>query len=213
MQNKEAEDVYDKKARFVLFKPNGDQFTEASVLGDSAKSVTITGSRYYVFWYDSKMKNYQLLIEYILNKRLIQADIQPVLVVDKESHMEKVLEIWQNSTKDMQANVRDRCQILLKRDLTDQEQLLRTFGDGSETTPKKEPKREEKESENESEEDKKDEDIDLDLKKNFYYVIGPESEVVDCAKIYSFLHEDNIFKRITARVSKHVDSKVNPGEI
>ena len=44
-------------------------------------------------------------------------------------------------------------------------------------------------------------------------MIGPESEVVDCAKIYSFLHEDNIFKRITARVSKHVDSKVNPGEI
>ena len=207
MQNKEAEDVYDKKARFVLFKPNGDQFTEASVLGDSAKSITITGSRYYVLWYDSKMKNYQLLIEYILNKRLIQADIQPVLVVDKESHMEKVLEIWKNSTKDMQANVRDRCQIMLKRDLTDQEQLLRTFGDGAEKT-----KTEEKENENESE-DKKDEDIDLDLKKNFYYVIGPESEVVDCAKIYSFLHEDNIFKRITARVSKHVDSKVNPGEI
>ena len=207
MQNKEAEDVYDKKARFVLFKPNGDQFTEASVLVDSAKSITITGSRYYVLWYDSKMKNYQLLIEYILNKRLIQADIQPVLVVDKESHMEKVLEIWKNSTKDMQANVRDRCQIMLKRDLTDQEQLLRTFGDGAEKT-----KTEEKENENESE-DKKDEDIDLDLKKNFYYVIGPESEVVDCAKIYSFLHEDNIFKRITARVSKHVDSKVNPGEI
>ena len=51
----------------------------------------------------------------------------------------------------------------------------------------------------------------MDMKKNFYYVIGPNSEVVDCAKIYSFLHEENIFKRITARVSKHVDSKVTIG--
>ena len=46
------------------------------------------------------------------------------------------------------------------------------------------------------------------MKKNFYYVIGPSTEVVDCAKIYSFLHEDNIFKRITARVAKHADSKI-----
>ena len=52
--------------------------------------MTLTGSRYYVFWYDPKMKNYQLLLEYIINKRLVQADIQPVLVVDKESHMQKV---------------------------------------------------------------------------------------------------------------------------
>lgn len=51
--------------------------------------------------------------------------------------------------------------------------------------------------------------IDLQMKKNFYYVISPAGEVVDCAKIYSFLHEDNIFKRITARVCKHVDSKIN----
>ncbi len=47
------------------------------------------------------------------------------------------------------------------------------------------------------------------MKKNFYYVISPDGEVVDCAKIYSFLHEDNIYKRIIARVNKHVDSKIN----
>ena len=49
----------------------------------------------------------------------------------------------------------------------------------------------------------------MDMKKNFYYVIAPSGQIVDCAKIYSFLHEDNIFKRITARVSKHVDSVIN----
>ena len=53
--------------------------------------------------------------------------------------------------------------------------------------------------------------IDLDIKKNFYYVVAPGGEVVDCAKIYSFLHEDNIFKRVTARVAKHVDSRITQG--
>ena len=67
------------------------------------------------------------------------------------------------------------------------------------------------ETEGESEGEEEDKVIDLDMKRNFYYVIGPNSEVVDCAKIYSFLHEDNIFKRITARVSKHVDSKITLG--
>ena len=54
-----------------------------------------------------------------------------------------------------------------------------------------------------------DKTVDLEMKKNFYYVISPDGEVVDCAKIYSFLHEDNIYKRIIARVNKHVDSKIN----
>ena len=43
--------------------------------------------------------------------------------------------------------------------------------------------------------------MNLELKKNFFYVISPDSEVVDCAKIYSFLHEENIFKRVVAKVS------------
>ena len=72
-------------------------------------------------------------------------------------------------------------------------------------------KQEKVETEGESEGEEEDKVIDLDMKRNFYYVIGPNSEVVDCAKIYSFLHEDNIFKRITARVSKHVDSKITLG--
>ena len=49
------------------------------------------------------------------------------------------------------------------------------------------------------------------MKKNFFYVINPEGEVIDCAKIYSFLHEENIFKRITAKVSKDIDDRINKG--
>lgn len=52
-----------------------------------------------------------------------------------------------------------------------------------------------------------DEVVELELKKNFYYVINPDGRIVDCAKIYSFLHEDNIYKRISARVSKDVDDR------
>lgn len=36
-------------------------------------------------------------------------------------------------------------------------------------------------------------EIDLQLKKGFYYVVNPQGKIIDCAKIYSFLHEDNIF--------------------
>jgi hypothetical protein len=39
-------------------------------------------------------------------------------------------------------------------------------------------------------------------------LISPEGRLVDTAKIYSFLHEDNIFKRICAKVSKEVDEKI-----
>ena len=84
MQNKEAEEVYDKKARFVLFTPEGEQFNESTILKEStAETSTISGSKYYVLWYDSKMRNYELFVEYLAKKRLVQADIQPVLVVDK----------------------------------------------------------------------------------------------------------------------------------
>ena len=47
------------------------------------------------------------------------------------------------------------------------------------------------------------------MKKNFYYVINSEGKIIDCAKIYSFLHEENIYKRIVARISKDVDQRIN----
>ena len=56
-------------------------------------------------------------------------------------------------------------------------------------------------------EDSKEEIIDLELKKNFFYVISPQGKIIDCAKIYSFLHEDNIYQRIIAKILKDVDEK------
>jgi len=52
-------------------------------------------------------------------------------------------------------------------------------------------------------------EAELEIKKNFFYVINPEGKIIDCAKIYSFLHEENIFKRITAKVSKDIDERIN----
>ena len=72
---------------------------------------------------------------------------------------------------------------------------MRTFGDGSQKVSQS------------------DNEMDLEIKKNFYYVISPDGEIVDCAKIYTFLHEDNIFKRIIARVSQHVDTKINKSNV
>jgi len=80
MQNTEAEEVYNKMARFTLFTPEGKQFNQDSIATNQGQakagaSSTISGSRYYVFWYDSKMRNYELFVEYLLKKRLTQADI------------------------------------------------------------------------------------------------------------------------------------------
>ena len=112
--------------------------------------------------------------------------------------MDKVLEIWAGA-KETPKRTRDKCIVMLKRDLTDQESLLRTFGDDSSVS---------KGSLEEGSEDEAAE-IDLELKKAFYYVINPDCEITDCAKIYSFLHESNIFKRVIARVCKDADIRIN----
>lgn len=66
------------------------------------------------------MKNYELFIEHLLKKRLAQADIQPILLVDKELHLEKVQEIWNSSTESqISSKARQKMIIMLKRDLTD----------------------------------------------------------------------------------------------
>lgn len=54
----------------------------------------LTNRTYYVFWHDSKMKNYELFVEYLLKKKLVQARIVPILVVDKETYVSRVREIW-----------------------------------------------------------------------------------------------------------------------
>lgn len=59
---------------------------------------------------------------------------------------------------------------MLKRTLTEEERLLRSLNHMP-----------------------SDDEIELELKKNFFYVLSPEGQVIDCAKIYSFLHENNIY--------------------
>ena len=63
----------------------------------------MTGAKYYVLWYDSKMKNYELFVKYLTEKKMMQADIHPMLVVDKEEHMDKIDEIWKSSESDYSA--------------------------------------------------------------------------------------------------------------
>lgn len=74
--------------------------------------------------------------------------------------------------------------VILQRPLTSDEKLLRAFDGGSDT-------------------------LDLEMKKGFFYLINPQGKVIDCAQIYSFLHEKNIFKRITAKVCKDVDETIS----
>ena len=49
--------------------------------------------------------------------------------------------------------------------------------------------------------------INLDINKNYYYVIDSENKVIDCAKIYAFSHESNIYKRISAKINQDLDNK------
>jgi len=93
--------------------------------------------------------------------------------------LDKVKDIW---SKDVAAKGRDiEYQVMLKRDLTDQESLLRTFGTDTSST------------DSDAAAEQSDEPIELDLKTKFFYVVNPEGRIIDCAKIYSFLHEDNIY--------------------
>ena len=52
-----------------------------------------------------------------------------------------------------------------------------------------------------------DEDIELKFEKNHFYVMNPDGKIIDVAKIYSFMHEDNIYQRIVAKTLKDVDER------
>ena len=106
-------------------------------------------------------------------------------MVDKPEYLTNIEKI-KGESKDERMKA-DVC-VMLKRDLTEQEKLLRAFAPGTNEDEERAP---------------------LDLKKNFFYVVNPEGRIIDCAKIYSFLHEENIFKRITAKVSKDIDERIN----
>jgi hypothetical protein len=57
--------------------------------------------------------------------------------------------------------------------------------------------------------DQDESETNLELKKGFFYVVNPQGKIIDCAKIYTFQHEKNIYKRIIAKVSKDVDDRIN----
>ena len=105
MQNQEADEVYGKLARFVLFTEDNKQFNEGVIrdIATEAKKESVgfgSSYSYYVLWYDPKMKNYEIFIDYLVRKRLVQCDIVPLLVVDKPIHQKKVSEIWDSRTDD-----------------------------------------------------------------------------------------------------------------
>ena len=174
MQNKEVDEVFNKKVRFCLF--SYDQKTQEYKQLTHRNIADLTHGRaagaYSILWYDAKMQNFLNLLEYLNKKRLTNARVNCFLIVDRPEYVENVQKI-----KDAASNkkLRDQLQVALKRDLTDQESLMHSFSD---ETPG---------------EESEDATIDLDLKKNFFYVINPEGRIIDCAKIYSFLHENNIY--------------------
>ena len=134
------------------------------------------------------MKNYVGLLEYIQNKGRVlsnQRRLQSYLVVDQREYAENVEEIRESASD---PKMRSLIQVLLKRQLSDQESLLLSFAEGEEAPEKAE-----------------EESIDLDIKKNFFYVINPQGKIIDCAKIYSFMHEDNVYQRIVAKILKDID--------
>ena len=92
MQNKEIEEVDGKKVRFVLFDQHGQQFNEESILKNKNSQ-----PQYYIIWYDKKMKNYQLLVDYLTKSKQLLVDVQPILVVDEKRFMDKIIEIWSDS--------------------------------------------------------------------------------------------------------------------
>ena len=95
-----------------------------------------------------------------------QQKLKAYLVVDKKEYAENVDDI-KDSAKDKK--LRTLVKVALKRPFTEEESLLEAFNE------------------------KDDELHELDMKKNFFYVLNPEGKIIDCAKIYSFMHEDNIY--------------------
>lgn len=110
--------------RFVLFDQQGKHFTEENVLK--------SGKDYYVLWYDAKMKNYLLFVEYLHKKKFTQASVCPILVVDRAEYLQNIEKIKSQSKDE---KMRKDVQVMLKRELTTQESLQRSFGaDGKAST-------------------------------------------------------------------------------
>lgn len=47
----------------------------------------------------------------------------------------------------------------------------------------------------------------LNLKRGFFFIIAPDGGVIDSAHIFSFQHEGNLFKRISAKINSSISRK------
>ncbi len=69
-----------------------------------------------MLWYDAKMKNYLLFVEYLHKKKFIQAKVNPMLIVDKPEYITNIEKIKAESKDErMKADV----SVMLKRDLSE----------------------------------------------------------------------------------------------
>jgi hypothetical protein len=68
-----------------------------------------------VFWYDAKMKNYLLFLEYIHKNKYAIAKINGVLIVDKIEYLQNVKKIVDQSNNEA---LKKDINIMLKRELT-----------------------------------------------------------------------------------------------
>ena len=83
MQNTEVEELQNKKVDFVLFDTQGKEFSDRQ----------LNQRDYTVLWYDAKMKNYLLFIEYLHKKKFIQAKVNTILVVEKPEYLTNIEKI------------------------------------------------------------------------------------------------------------------------
>lgn len=81
MQNNEIKEVFGKKVIYVLYDKNGNKITS---------DYNISENTYTIFWYDTKLKNYLLLLEYLKEKRQIIAKYEVILIVNKQHFLDNI---------------------------------------------------------------------------------------------------------------------------
>jgi hypothetical protein len=108
MSNVEIEEVYNKKVQFTLLNNEGKEFTEKNTLNNT--------SEYYVLWYDAKMKNYLMFLEYVQKKRMVHANIRGILIVDRPEYLANVEKIKSESSN---KELRDEVIVMKKKVLNE----------------------------------------------------------------------------------------------
>ena len=85
MQNNEIVDLKNKRVKFIIFDKANKAFTDEQSLNRS--------NTYTVLWYDAKMKNYLMFLEYLHKKNFTIASVNAILIVDKQEYMQNIQKI------------------------------------------------------------------------------------------------------------------------